>query len=339
MNDHFVHDAPIHDALVIGGGPAGLQATLSLARVHRTVLHVDSGEYRNAPERHLHNLVAHDGEDPAELRSAARRDIAAYDTVTSVSARVQTLTGWAGEFVAVLDDGSTRRARHVVLATGVRDELPPIHGLADLWGHGVAHCPFCHGHELSGGAAGVIGTVPGHLLHLAGFFPRISRTFDVFSHGTSLDAETRAVLDAYGAVVHEEVVARVTSEGDGVLVHLAGSAPVRLDGVFVAPTIHQAAPFAEQLDLEVSAMGSILIDAFGRTSVPGVYAAGDAAHHRELPMAMASVANAIGAGALAGGVCVADLMAADRAALLAAPSDQGFEAHAAGGVRTSTTGG
>lgn len=315
-----MNDIDLHDALVIGGGPAGLQATLSLARVHRTVLHVDSGVYRNAPERHLHNLIGHDGQDPAELRAAARRDIAAYDTVTSVTARVETLTGWAGEFVATLDDGTSRRARHVVLATGVRDELPAIDGLADLWGRGVAHCPFCHGHELSGGAAGVIGTLPAHLLHLAGFFPRISRTFDVFSHGTVLDAETRAVLAAYGTTVHEEVVERVTPDGDGVLVHLAEAGPVRLDGVFVAPTIHQAAPFAEQLGLEVSAMGSILVDAFGRTSVPGVYAGGDAAHHRELPMAMASVANAIGAGALAGSVCVADLMTAERAALLLTPT-------------------
>ncbi|MCK5892461.1 NAD(P)/FAD-dependent oxidoreductase [Aeromicrobium sp.] len=322
MNDTAQHDSPLHDtaqhdALVIGGGPAGLQATLSLARVHRTVLHLDSGVYRNAPERHLHNLIGHDGQDPAELRAAARRDIAAYGTVTSVAARVVSLTGEADDFTAVLDDGSTRRARHVVLATGVRDELPPIEGLTELWGRGVAHCPFCHGHELSGGAAGVIGTVPGHLLHLAGFFPRISRTFDVFSHGTAVDAETRAVLDAYGATVHDQVVERVTPQGEGLVVHLAAADPVRLDGVFVAPTVHQAAPFAEQLGLEVSAMGSILVDAFARTSVPGVYAAGDAAHHRDLPMAMASVANAIGAGALAGGVCVADLMVADRAALLA----------------------
>ncbi|MEG9226409.1 NAD(P)/FAD-dependent oxidoreductase [Aeromicrobium sp. Sec7.5] len=303
------------DALVIGGGPAGLQATLSLARVHRTVLHVDSGVYRNAAERHVHNLIGHDGQAPDALRAAARGDIADYDTVTSRSARVETLTGGAGEFVATLDDGSIHRARHVVLATGVRDELPAIDGLAALWGRGVAHCPFCHGNELAGGAAGVIGTVPGHLLHLAGFFTRISRTFDAFSRGSDLDAETLALLRAYGATVHEAAVERVTPDGDGVLVHLAGAAPVRLDGVFVAPTIHQAAPFAEQLGLEVSPLGSILVDAVGRTSVPGVYAAGDAAHHRELPMAMATVANAIGAGSMAGSVCVADLMAAERATL------------------------
>lgn len=317
MSNTSKHDPSVHDALVVGGGPAGLQATLSLARVHRTVVQVDSGVYRNAPERHLHNLIGHDGQDPAEIRAGARRDIAAYATVTSVSARVESLTGTAGEFVATFDDGSIHRARHVVLATGVRDELPPIDGLTELWGRGVAHCPFCHGHELSGRAAGVIGTLPGHLLHLAGFFTRISRTFDVFAHGVAVDTETRALLHAYGATVHEEVVERVEPDGDGVMVHLTGADPVRLDGVFVAPTVHQAAPFAEQLGLEVSATGGIVIDAFGRTSEPGVYAAGDAAHHRELPMAMATVAIAIGAGALAGSVCVADLMAAERTALLA----------------------
>jgi len=305
------------DALVIGGGPAGLQATLTLARVHRTVLHVDSGVYRNAPERHMHNLITHEGQDPAELRAAARRDIARYDTVESLSARVVSLAGSAGDFTATFEDGSERRARHVVLATGVRDELPAVPGVAELWGRGVAHCPFCHGHELTGRATGVIGTDPARLLHLAGFFGRIADSFTLFSHGTELDVETAALAAASGASVRPEVVERVESsvDGDGVVVHLDGGEAVSLGGVFVAPTVHQAAPFAEQLGLEVGAAGGILLDGFGRTSVPGVYAAGDAAHHRDLPMAMASVGTAIGAGLTAGGACVADLMTTERAAL------------------------
>ncbi|GAA1726696.1 NAD(P)/FAD-dependent oxidoreductase [Aeromicrobium alkaliterrae] len=310
-----MHDDHLYDALVIGGGPAGLQATLTLARVHRTVLHVDSGVYRNAPERHMHNLITHEGQDPADLRAAARRDIAAYDTVTSLSARVASLAGAAGDFTATFEDGSTRRARHVVLATGVRDELPAVPGVAELWGRGVAHCPFCHGHELTGRATGAIGTDPARLLHLAGFFGRIAESFTLFSHGTELDAETAALAAAYGATVRPEVVERVEENGDGVVVHLAGGEALALGGVFVAPTVHQAAPFAEQLGVEVSPTGGILLDGFGRTSVAGVYAAGDAAHHRDLPMAMASVGTAIGAGLTAGGACVADLMAAERPAL------------------------
>ncbi|WP_229051401.1 NAD(P)/FAD-dependent oxidoreductase [Aeromicrobium sp. Leaf350] len=313
-----MHD-DLFDALVIGGGPAGLQATLTLARVHRTVLHVDSGAYRNAPERHMHNLITHEGQDPSELRAAARRDIDAYATVTSLAARVEWLAGEAGEFTATFEDGSTRRARHVVLATGVRDELPAIPGVAELWGRGVAHCPFCHGHELSGRATGVIGTDPARLLHLAGFFGRIADSFSVFSHGTEVDAEARTLAEAYGATVRSESVERVEKSADGVAVHLVGGDVVELGGVFVAPTVHQAAPFAAQLGVEVSATGGILLDGFGRTSVPGVYAAGDAAHHRDLPMAMASVGTAIGAGLTAGGACVADLMTAERATLLPTP--------------------
>ena len=143
-------------------GPAGLQATLTLARVHRTVLMVDSGSYRNDPATHMHNVVTHDGTPPAEFRAAARKELAAYDTATVRDGRGHlggrdARSDLGGGFVVALGD-EVVRARGIVLATGVVDTLPDKPGLEELFGSVVAHCPFCHGHEFAGRHVGILGT-------------------------------------------------------------------------------------------------------------------------------------------------------------------------------------
>ncbi|HRD61123.1 MAG TPA: NAD(P)/FAD-dependent oxidoreductase, partial [Nocardioides sp.] len=175
-----------YDAVVIGGGPAGLQATLTLARVHRRVLMVDSGSYRNDPAGHMHNVVTHDGTPPAEFRAAARKELAAYDTATVRDAAVSSIAVQGAGFRVALGD-ETVEARGVVLATGVADVLPDKPGLAELFGSVVAHCPFCHGHEFAGGHVGVLGVAgAGHLPGLVG--PIASRV-TVFTDGEELSVE------------------------------------------------------------------------------------------------------------------------------------------------------
>lgn len=274
------------DALVIGGGPAGLQAALTLGRVHRTVLLVDSGEYRNAPAAHLHNLIGSDGMPPADLRAAARRDLAAYDTVRLRDGAVTAVRGEAGAFDVELADGSVETARAIVLATGVRDELPDIPGLADQWGRRVAHCPFCHGHEFAGGRIGILAPDPARLAHLSGLLRPISSD-----------------------LVPVEGLARVDEHGDGLRLTLADGGAVDVDGLF-ATSIVRPSPLVSALGLEVGASGAVLLDPFGRTSRAGVYAAGDTAHARELPGPMQSIATAIAAGLGAGSTIAADLLAA-----------------------------
>lgn len=157
----------LHDALVIGGGPAGLQAALTLARVHREVVLVDDDRPRNSMSAHMHNVISLDGSPPAEFRAQGRRDLAAYDTVTLLDDAVRSLDRTDDGFLAHTESGAELRARRVVLATGVRDELPDVPGLAELWGTLVHHCPFCHGHELAGGRIGLLaGPNADHLTEL-----------------------------------------------------------------------------------------------------------------------------------------------------------------------------
>ena len=274
-----------YDAIVIGGGPAGLQATLTLARVHRRVLMLDSGHYRNDPADHMHNVVTHDGTPPADFRKVAREQIAAYDTATIWEDTVAYVEADGDGFRVGLDDpeDSVVTARGLVLATGVRDTLPDKPGLAELFGSAVAHCPFCHGHEFAGRPVAVLGD-PGHL---AGIMSPVA------SSVTGLDPET---------------VARFVPSGDGARVVFTDGSTADFGGVFDKPTFEQSAPFAEQLGLTMLPSGCVEVDVMGRTSLPGVHAAGDMAHVAALPMPMASVMTAAASGQVAAASMVALLL-------------------------------
>ena len=289
-----------YDVVVIGGGPAGLQATLTLARVHRTVLMVDSGAYRNDPAAHMHNVVTHDGTPPAEFRAAARKELAAYDTVTVRDDAVTSVAPDGAGFVVALGDELVR-ARGVVLATGVVDTLPDKPGLEGLFGSVVAHCPFCHGHEFAGRHVGILGTAgAGHLPGLVG--PIASRV-TVFTDGEELTAELPA-----GVAVRTDPVTGVCPSPLGATISFVDGPPEDVAGLFVGTTLTQRAPFAEQLGLALNPSGCVEVDAMGRTSVPGVHAAGDMAHVASLPMPMASVLTAAASGQVAAGALVASLL-------------------------------
>jgi len=270
-----------YDAIVIGGGPAGLQATLTLARVHRRVLMLDSGSYRNDPARHMHNIVTHDGTPPAEFRAAARQDLAAYATVTVRSVAATSVEADGDGFrVSIGDEVLT--ARGLVLATGVRDTLPDKPGLAELFGDVVAHCPFCHGHEFAGRPVAVVGGAT----HLLGIM---------------------APVAASVTLVDEDAVAGFERAADGVRLLLTDGTAAEYGGAFVSTRFEQAAPFAAQLGLTLLESGCVEVDAMGRTSLPGVHAAGDMAHVAALPMPMASVLTAAASGQVAAAAMVAHL--------------------------------
>ena len=271
------------EALVIGGGPAGLQTAITLARVHRSVLLVDSGQPRNAPAAHMHNFLTHDGTDPSEFRRAARTEVAALPTARVLDDEVVRLDRDGDGFLAHTAAGRVVRSRTVLLATGMRDRLPDVPGLAELFGRLVHHCPFCHGHELAGGRVGVLDS------------PRAAHLTAIL---TPVAAEV-VVLDG---------VRGVTERDGRAVVELADGTTSIFDGVFTSTDLVPSAPFAQQLGLELNPSGAVAVDLLGRTSVPGVFAAGDGAHHPDLPMPMASVLTAAAAGQVAAASCVAELV-------------------------------
>jgi cation diffusion facilitator CzcD-associated flavoprotein CzcO len=158
------------DVVIVGGGPAGLNAALLLGRARRRVLVCDAGAPRNAPVSHTHGFLSRDGLPPAELRRIAREQLGAYSSVELREVQVEAASTADGEgFVVTLADGVRETARRLLLATGVVDQLPAIDGLADLWGRGIFNCPYCDGWEVRDQPLAVLGADPRALqlaLHL-----------------------------------------------------------------------------------------------------------------------------------------------------------------------------
>ena len=144
------------DAIIVGGGFAGLSAALQLARARRRITILDTGEPRNRFAAHSHGFLAQDGRPGRDILADARRQLAAYATVTFRDVPAERLDGEKDAFSVVTGDDGRIAARRVLLATGFEDQLPDIPGLAERWGKTVLHCPYCHGYEVGGGPIGVL---------------------------------------------------------------------------------------------------------------------------------------------------------------------------------------
>jgi thioredoxin reductase len=294
-----------HDAIVIGGSFAGLSAALQLARARRRVLVIDAGLRRNRFAAHSHGFLGQDGRAPGDIVAEARRQLLAYPSVEVIDAQAATATGTIGDFAVTTALGETRNAARIVLATGVKDILPPVPGLAERWGRSVFHCPYCHGYELGGGSIAVLAVGP-LSMHHALMLPDWGPTTFLLNGMFKPDFEQSAALRKRGVEVVETPVARLEDgPDDAVAVTFAGATSRTFAGLFVAPRLELASPLATQLGcaLEDGPMGAVIrTDPMKATSVPGIFACGDAAR-----MA-GNVAMAVGDGAMAGAATHRSLM-------------------------------
>lgn len=301
MDDFF-------DTIVVGGGAAGLSAALMLGRARRRVLVLDGGSPRNRFAAHMNGVLGHDGTDPAELLRTGRTELAAYD-VEVVAATVDRLdAGPEGVEVAVPGRG-TIRARSLVLATGVSDDLPDLPGLREHWGTSVLHCPYCHGWEVRDGRIGVLALSP-MALHHAELLRQWTDRLTFLSAGAGpLDPTVVSRLESRGVRIEETPVVAVLEE-DGRLcgVRLEDGRTVELDAVFTGAPLRPHDQLVEHLGLERQdgPVGSFLaVDPTGRTSHPRIWAAGNVVNP------MANVPISISAGTMTGAALNAALVAED----------------------------
>lgn len=309
------------DALIVGGGSAGLAAALMLARSRRTVLVLDGGAPRNAVTAHMHGVLGRDGWSPLALLETGRAEVAGYGGRIR-EARASAIHPTGDGFLVALDDGTEIAARQVLVATGLHDALPDIQGLAARWGAGVAHCPYCDGWEARDSRVAVIGAGPGSI-HQAQLLRQLTDRITYYVHGSELPADLRTELLARGIDIDDRAITSVASGASGAsvasvaadepdpdqgastarpafTVHLDDGSSRDHDHVFVRPAAEphdgllRDAGAATHVGIDGGTW--VTVDARGATSVPGLWAAGNVVD----PAATVSVSLAAGSTAGAG---------------------------------------
>jgi len=295
------------DVVVVGGGAAGLNGALMLARSKRSVLVIDSGTPRNAPAAGVHGLLGREGMPPAELLRRGRAEVQSYGG-QMISGSVESAAANGTGFTVTLADGRTIGARRLLVTTGLVDELPDIPGLRERWGRDVVHCPYCHGWEVRDRPIGIISSGP-MSVHQTMLFRQLSDDVTFFTHTRQAPSDDDAEkLAARGISIVDGEVAGLDVDDDRLTgVRLTDGTVVPVGAVAVATRMVARAGILEKLGLctveHPSGVGEYIpTEAAGRTEVPGVWAAGN------ITDLTAQVGAAAAGGALAGAAINADLV-------------------------------
>ena len=263
-----------YDVAVVGGGAAGLSAALVLARARRRVVVIDAGAPRNAPAAHMQGFLSRDGMPPADLVATGRREVAGYGGHLLDGSVDAVRPSDRGGFEVSLSGGRALSARRVLVTTGLRDELPDLPGIRERWGRDLLHCPYCHGYEVRDQPVGVLGGTPEAVQH-ALLVRQWSGDVVFFTHTDTLTATEREQLMAREVGIVDGPVARLAVEDDRILgVELEDGRVVARSAVFVRPRFVPHHDLLAALGSETDEAGWPVVDATGRTSVPGVWAAG-----------------------------------------------------------------
>ena len=306
-------ETPIYDVVVVGGGAAGLSAALVLGRARRRVAVIDAGSPRNAPAAHMQGFLSRDGLAPSELLALGRAEVEGYGVSIIAGSARDIVNDGASRFrvVAARDDRPVY-ARRLLVATGLRDEIPDIPGLRERWARDVLHCPYCHGFEVRDRKLGVLGGSPAAVRY-AQIVRQWSDDLVYIAPAGSLAAAERQQLAARGIGIAEGAAQRVLVEDDRLCgVELDGDRTVACDALFVPPRFVPNSDLLAGLGCDLDEDGWPITDADGLTSVAGVWVAGNVANPR------AQVITAAGEGSAAAIAINADLVEEDvRNAVLA----------------------
>jgi thioredoxin reductase len=268
---------------------------MSLGRSRRSVLVLDAGRPRNRFTPHAHNLLLHDGAAPADLAARARQQLATYPTVVLLTAEATDAAQLPSGGFEVATTHGVFTAQKLLLATGLRDELPPVPGFAECWGKSVIHCPFCHGYEVADQPTGLWlnGELVGHMVTMLGNW---TRELTVFTNGpATFGDDVRQQLLAQHVALEETPIAELLHHhGQLAALRLADGRHWPLPVLYAGLPWQQASTLPAALGCALTERHLLQVDEQYQTSVPGVYAAGDCctlAHQ---------LAQAIAAGNLAG---------------------------------------
>lgn len=268
------------DVVIIGGGAAGLSAALVLGRARRNVVVIDEEMPRNRVTHESHGFLTRDGISPQDFRQISKEQILKYTSVSFESDIVHSVSGSDGEFDVTTESGHIVRTRKVLFATGMKDLLPDIKGLAEVYGTSAFVCPFCDGWELRDKPICVIGTSP-MALNLVKVISGWTKRITLLTNGSQfLTSEQLSDLERHHVVTNQDAIKEIEStEGVVQRITLTTGAAVDCEGIFFVTTLVQAISIPDALGCKLSDDGpfpTIVTDQLGRTTVAGIYSAGDA---------------------------------------------------------------
>ena len=267
-----------YEVLIIGGGPAGISAGMTLGRLSRTALVCDDNKPRNGPSEHINNFPTRDGIHPEEWRKLARKDLEKYKTIKSFNGRVDAVHMLENGFRAKLSDGSVVAVKKVILTYGVKDKMPDLPGFKELWGKSIFHCPFCHGFEIKGSMIGFL--ISNEMaFHALPMILTLSSDIVLFTNSkVILTEEQRKFLAAKKVRLFEEKVSHFRYENTFLkAVHLESGKEIERDFLFYGAELpfELKSDIGQGLGAKKNQFGFYEVNEMGATSVPGVFAAGD----------------------------------------------------------------
>ena len=271
----------IYDCAIVGGGPAGLNAALVLGRARRSVAIFDDNKPRNRVTHASHGFITRDGVSPADFRRAAYEEVLAYPSVRHWQTEVTGIQKTKNGFCVLTSSGNAVEARKLVMASGLKEVFPNIEGLYEFYGKSVFNCPYCDGWEMKDRPLALISEEPS-VFHTAKLLYNWSKDLIVCTNGGApLTDEQRQRLESRGIrVVRTQVVAFSGHDGQLESIRFADGSRIERGGAFIMPKFLPKAGFKEELGYETNDVGGIAVDAAGRSTVKGIYAAGDAAYVR-----------------------------------------------------------
>lgn len=276
--DNMNPNATDYEAIIVGGGPSGLTAAMTLGRLSCKALLCDNNQPRNAPSSHVNNFPTRDGIHPLEWRKHAQQNLSKYKTIKTVQDTVTSIEKTNGIFKVQFSSGANLTAKKVILAYGVKDQLPDIPGFKDLWGKSIFHCPFCHGYEARGMKLGFL--IHNNMaFHALPMIADLASKLIIFTDDKIKlkEDEVNLLKNKNITLIEEKILGFKTDKEILHAVVLQSGTQIELEGLFFSqqlPFVHKST-IGESLGCEKNEWGFYKVNEMGKTSVEGVFACGD----------------------------------------------------------------
>lgn len=294
------------DVIIIGGSYAGLSAAMALGRALKKILVIDGGNPCNKQTPHSHNFLTQDGKTPKEISELAKSQVANYDTISFANDVAIKGEKNSNGFEITTQTGIVYQGRKLFFGTGVKDLMPDIEGFAECWGISVIHCPYCHGYEVRHQKTGLFAN--GDMAYEFGkLLWNWTKDLTIYTNGKSaLSVEqTKILVDKNINVIEKEIVKIKHQNGQIEELIFADGSTQKLDALYAKIPFIQKSYIPQSLGCEITEMGMLKVDFMQKTTIDGVFAAGDSTNM------MRSVANAVYGGNMAGAAASKELIAED----------------------------